>query len=155
MNLKYPKGVTSCASIQPKRHLGGVAEVNRIMNLDNVDRAVGHKCQYGAEHDGQPIKKPTGFMSNSSEVRKAVSKVCNGKHGHCSRLEGGYHVLCNGRFARMAAIFPVNLCKAILRGLSRPVRKDGLITDGVVGMNEFEHGRNHEAEVDDGSIMSV
>ena len=94
-------------------------------------------------------------MSNSIEVRKALSKICNGKHGHCSRPEGGYHVLCNGRVARMAAIFPVKLCKPILSGFSRQLRKDGLITDGVVGMHECEHGRNREAKVDDGSVMSV
>ena len=74
----------------------GTAEVKRIMNLEDVDRAVGHQCQLGAQHEGQPIKKLTGFMFNSSEVRKALSKVCNGRHGHCSRPEGGEHVLCNG-----------------------------------------------------------
>ena len=94
------------------------------MNVEDVDRAAGHQCQYGAEHDGQPIKKPTGFMSNSIEVMKALSKICNGQHGHCSRPEGGYHVLCNGRVARMAAIFPVKLCKAILSGFSRQLRND-------------------------------
>ena len=60
----------------------GTAEVKRILDLEDVDRAVGHQCQYGAQHEGQPIKKPTGFMSNSSEIRKASSKVCKGKQGH-------------------------------------------------------------------------
>ena len=94
-------------------------------------------------------------MSNSSEVRKALSKVCNGRHGHCSRPEGGDHVLCNVRVARTAAIFPVKLCKAILSGFSRQLRRDGLVTEGVVGMHECEGGRSHEAEVDDGAIMSI
>ena len=53
----------------------------------------------------------------------------------------------------MAAIFPVKLCKAILSGFIRQLRRDGLVSEGVVGMHECEHGRNHEAEDDDGSIM--
>jgi hypothetical protein len=54
-------------------------EVKKIMDLENVDRSVAHQCQYGAQHEGHPIKKPTGFMSNSIEIRKALSKVCKGK----------------------------------------------------------------------------
>ena len=34
--------------------------VKRIMNLEGVDRTVGHQCQYGAECDGEPIEKPIG-----------------------------------------------------------------------------------------------
>ena len=34
--------------------------VKRIMNLEDVDRTVGHQCQHGAEYDGEPIKKPIG-----------------------------------------------------------------------------------------------
>ena len=85
-------------------------EVERIMNLEDVDRSVALQCQYGAQHEGHPIKKPTGFMSNSIERRKALSKTCKGKQGHCSRADGGDHILCNGRVARLAAIFPVKLC---------------------------------------------
>ena len=55
----------------------------------------------------------------------------------------------------MAAIFAVKLCKAILSGFSRQLRKDGLVTDGVVGMDECEHGRNRADQIDDGSVMSV
>ena len=56
----------------------GTAEVKRILDLEDVNRAVGHQCQYGAQHEGQPIKKPTGVMSSSSEIRKVLSKVCKG-----------------------------------------------------------------------------
>ena len=63
----------------------GTAEVRRILDLEDVGRAVGHQCQHGAHHEGQPIKKPTGFMPNSSEIRSVWSTVCKGKHGHCSR----------------------------------------------------------------------
>ena len=88
--------------------------VKKIMNMENVSRTVGHQCQYGAESNGEPINKRTGFMSNCPGIRRALSKTCTGKHGHCSRPGGGQHVLCNGRLARMAAIFAIRLCKAIL-----------------------------------------
>ena len=47
------------------------AEVQRIMNLEEVDRSAAHLCQYGAQHEGHPIKKCTGLMSNSIDIRKA------------------------------------------------------------------------------------
>ena len=34
--------------------------VKRIMNLEGVDRTVGHQCHDGTEDDGEPIKKPIG-----------------------------------------------------------------------------------------------
>ena len=80
--------------------------VKKFMRMENVNRNVEHQCQYGAEFNGQPIKKPTGVMSNCSGIRKAVSKTCTGNNGHCSRPGGGEHVLCNGRVARVAVIFP-------------------------------------------------
>ena len=111
-------------------------EAKRIMNLEEVDRSVAHQCQYGAQHEGHPIKKPTGFMSNSIEIRRALSKTCKGKRGQCSRSEGGDHILCNGRVARWAAIFQVRCCKAILSGFSSQLRRDGVTTPGVIGMHE-------------------
>jgi hypothetical protein len=70
--------------------------VKKIMDLEGVERAVAHQCQYGAESYGQPIKKPTGFMTNCEGIRRALMKKCNGKNGQCSRPNGGEHVLCNG-----------------------------------------------------------
>ena len=52
---KHPAQVTSWDA----------AEVKRILDLEGVGRAFGHQCQYGTQREGQPIKKPTGFMSNS------------------------------------------------------------------------------------------
>ena len=119
-------------------------EVKRIMNLEEVDRSVAHHCQYGAQHEGHLSKTPTGFMSNSIEIRKALSKTCKGKRGQCSRSEDGEHILCNGRVARLAAIFPFRLCKAILSGFSNQLRRDGVTAPGVIGMHGAEHDRNDE-----------
>ena len=38
--------------------------VKKIMNMENVSRIVGHQCQYGAEPNGQSIKKPKSVMSD-------------------------------------------------------------------------------------------
>ena len=119
------------------------------MNLEGVGRVVGHQCQYGAESGGQPIKKPTGFMTNCEGIRKALSKTCSGRNGWCSRDGGGQHVLCNGRVARMAAIFPIRLCKAILSGLKNQLRSDGVVIDGHHGMQAA-----NMVEKDDGQIYS-
>ena len=45
-------------------------------------------------------------------------------------------MLCNGRVARMAAIFPLKLCKAILSGFRDQLKKDGILINGIVGMQE-------------------
>ena len=55
--------------------------------------------------------------------------------------------------ARLAAIFPVKLCKAILSGFSNKLRRDGVTSPGVIGMHEADHGRNNEPSMDDGSAM--
>ena len=90
--------------------------------------------------DGDPIKKPTGLMLNSPFVLKSLGRLCRGKFGSCSRAEGGHHRLCNGRAARMAAIFPVRLCKAILNGFRAQLRNDGMVLDGSVGIHESGSG---------------
>ena len=45
--------------------------------------------------------------------------------------------MCNGRVARMAAIFPIRLCKAILSGLRDQLKRDGTVIDGHAGMHEI------------------
>ena len=39
-----------------------------------------------------------------------------------------------GRIARLAAIYPFQLCGAILRGFHDQLKHDGIIQDGTVGM---------------------
>ena len=102
-------------------------------------RAVGDQCQYGAQiksgqHSGDPIKKPTGFMTNSSEIAAALSMRCTGQQGQCSRAKGGTHRLCSGKHAREAAKYPRDLCRAVLRGIRNQLKKDGLLIDGCYGI---------------------
>ena len=58
------------------------------------------QCLYGAEGpNGDPLKKPTKFITNSSEMIKQLSQRCLGKGGACSRAKGGSHQHCSGKMA--------------------------------------------------------
>ena len=53
--------------------------VENLMQASEVGRVVGDQCQYGSQvlrgsARGQPVRKPIGFMSNSPEVLRALSK---------------------------------------------------------------------------------
>ena len=46
--------------------------------------------------------------------------------------------MCTGKTARMAAIYPVKLCKAILQGCRAQLREDGRVFIGLVGIGPKE-----------------
>ena len=59
------------------------------------------QCQYGmADPDGNPIKKPTSFLTNAGEIAAQLQKRCMGRMGSCSRPGGGQHQHCRGHIAR-------------------------------------------------------
>ena len=80
------------------------------------------------------MKKPTGWLSNSSEILEALRKKCYGQLGRCTRPGGGDHVVASGRVAREAAVYPFKLCRAIRQGCVRQIRADGKLQPGVHGM---------------------
>ena len=82
------------------------------------------------------MKKPTKWMSNSPEVLKALEQRCAGRGGVCSA--GGRHRLASGGRARAAAIYPFQLCKAILRGFRNQMRSDGRLAEGMCGLQNLE-----------------
>ena len=89
-----------------------------VLSRPGVERAVGDQCQCGQETEhGEPIKKPTGFVSNACKLIEVLGKRCFGKGGLCSRSCGGAHAECRGRVAWRAAIFQAELCEVILRGM--------------------------------------
>ncbi len=96
--------------------------VERLMNVPGVQRQRGDQCQYGAQimrgkDKGQPIMKPTGFMTNSHEVARALARRCSGQGGTCSRRKGGSHKLVSGAHAKDAARYPQGLCRAMIKGV--------------------------------------
>ena len=109
--------------------------VRAILEQDFVERTVCDQCQYSHEdRDGNPVRKATGWMSNSPEILKQLSRRCRGPLPQCSRRKGGRHSHVSGRLAREAAVYPVELCKAILIGCRNQLRRDGRLTLGVVGL---------------------
>jgi hypothetical protein len=112
-----------------------LACVQDLLAHEQVDRVLGEQCQYGqADSLDNPVKKTTGWMSNAPCVLQALAKRCSGLQGYCSRAAGGRHVTASGRLAREVAVYPFVLCKAILSGLQRQLRRDGLVQDKVYGI---------------------
>jgi hypothetical protein len=92
--------------------------VLEVLQQTGVARITADQCQLGQETEqGEPIRKPTGFMSNCPDILEQLNKRCKGRGGQCSRPSGGVHQLCNGKVARRAAIFHRELCEGILIGL--------------------------------------
>ena len=100
------------------------------------------QCQLGAEvpngpQKGQPIKKPTGFMSNAPELLRCLNQKCHGR-GWCSRRKGGEHVTAQGRLTAGTAIYSDKLCRAIIRGMTAQLAADGMLKPGEIGINALD-----------------
>ncbi len=96
-----------------------VPAIERLLEIPSVGLMQGDQRQYGAEikdgpDQGRPIKKPSGFLTNSKHVFDALGRRCVGERGECSRPRGGMHGLCSGRHAAAASICPQGLCRAVL-----------------------------------------
>ena len=97
----------------------------RVYNVD-MDQ-----CQFGqASEGGEPVKKATRWMSNSKCILEEPDERCTGKGGMCSRTTS-LHATCNGKTAKEAAIYPSEMCAAILKGLKRHLEESGRILPGL------------------------
>jgi hypothetical protein len=112
--------------------------IKDVENMDGVDTIVGDRCQYGQEHDGQPVKKATRWMSNSPEVLKRLGRRCGRRDGWCSRPQGGKHRHAEGAATEDTGVFAFKLCKAILHGFRSQLIADGRLVLGVVGIQKPE-----------------
>ena len=113
--------------------------VRALLDHPGVERVEADQCQYGAEvtqgiFQGCPVKKATGFMSNGSLILEELRRRCSGRDGDCSRRRGGTHAHCQGRIAKDAARYPVGLCRAIIRGITRQLDMSGITSVGEVGL---------------------
>ena len=113
------------------------AAIEGLMSEESTIRVVADQCMYGAaDEEGSPVKKPTGFMTNSPAIAGELSTRCMGRHGACSRPEGGVHRQCRGKVARMAAVYDFKSCRAILVGFRKQMNMDGKCKDGFIGLLE-------------------
>ena len=113
--------------------------IEDVLAHEDVECVVGDRCQYSQEdNDGNPVKKPTKFLSNCPEVLRSLSRRCKGQGGNCSRFGGGTHVPAAGSVTAGTAIYTFALCKAILEGFRNQMRADGRLVIGVVGVQRPE-----------------
>ena len=73
-------------------------------------------------------------MTNSTRPADSLSRLCSGRWGRCTRRGGRYHGATSGRAAREAAVYPTQLCRAILRGCRAQFLDDGVVVPGSVGL---------------------
>ena len=130
-----------------------------LWNHESVERVTGDQCQYG-QHDGKgnPVKKPTGWLSNSKHVLRALGRRCSGTGGSCSRPRGGRHAHAEGRVARQAAVYPFKLCEAILTGMYKQLEHDGRVHKNTVGVQAiFEEDMEQAVYVDvhSGEVLTL
>ena len=116
-----------------------------VLGLTGVRRVRADQCMHGQESEaGNPIRKPTGFMSNSPHLLEALDRRCFGRKGLCSRPGGGVHQPCLGKVARRAAIFSDAMCEIILSGFSAQMKADRRMRDNENGVHIVMHDGNDE-----------
>ena len=110
--------------------------IQRVKGLPGVDVVVGDQCQYGQRSQAaeRPVKKPTRWMSNSPHLLESLGIRCHSGGGFCSAT-GTRHWPCTGTTARQAAIYPFQLCKAILTGFRAQLGADGIWNSGEEGLH--------------------
>ena len=65
-------------------------EIEEVLGIPGVGRIIADRCQLGQQTEaGDPLKKPTGLLSNAQHLLRELDRRCFGKHGLCSRPHGG------------------------------------------------------------------
>ena len=122
-----------------------VPEIVQFMNKYDLTKTTGHMCMYGMRGEDKtgegPVKKPTGWLTNSEWIKSAMSIKCEGHHRHV-QLMGGK--------ASAARVYPDELCEAVVQGLKRQLTVDGELTDknsirqlmedNILGLDEHQDG---------------
>ena len=123
--------------------------MRELESTPGVRRITSDQCMFGQEvtfgmFRGQPIKKPTGFLSNAPMLLARLEMRCKGIGGQCSRRRGGAHRTCSGSVAREAARYPLRLCRAIVQGMLDEMRSRGILKRGEVGLHAMDDEDNEE-----------
>jgi len=108
--------------------------VKNIEAQPGVGLATCDQCQYGQEYQGEPVRKPTTWMSNAEKVLQNLGERCKGRGGACSRQQGGHHRSCSGKVAKASQIYPEELCQAVLEGFRLQLIEEGRLVVGMIGM---------------------
>lgn len=94
--------------------------VGELLYTEGISRVKSHMCAFGIidsdRHGGRLVKKPIGFMTNAILISQELSKPCSGDHRHV--------VVLGGVRARRPQVYPGELCKANIFGLSNQMLYD-------------------------------
>jgi len=121
--------------------------IQKMLGMLGVSTTVLDQCQLGQRSsDGQPLKKPTHWMSNSEDILEHLDRRRSGKGGLCSATSRP-HTTCSGKTAKEVAIYPFQLCEAILRGLRQHLDKCDRVKASInVILLEGAKDESHEQE---------
>ena len=76
----------------------------------------GDQCQFGlTDHAGEPMRKRSGFMTNSLEIARALQRTCPGDHEHQAVLGA----VGGEKRSAQAARYPRPMVRAILSAFRR------------------------------------
>jgi len=99
------------------------------MNMNGMMKVLADQCQHGLEtmkgDKEAAAMTPTGFMTNSPQIAKALSRRCRGGHEHIVLLD---------RRAGPAAEYPEELCRAICMGLQEQMKADKALAKNICGL---------------------
>lgn len=102
--------------------------VKEVVGIPGVRVVRGDMCTSGmwqnTEEGRKLVMKPTGCMTNASEIAEELKCNCDGTHQHVKLLSGR---------ARRAEVYPDEVCFKIMRGLMNQMKKDGRIQRGGIG----------------------
>ena len=110
--------------------------MQELMSRVGVKRVKGHMCAHNMYIDdpaGRALAfKPTGWLSNSACILEQLGVQCTNLQNNPGFYKHRHADLQGGRAAR-AAIYPEQLCYAILKGLRNQLKHLGLNNIGEVG----------------------
>ena len=93
--------------------------IKEVMKHPTVDFAIMDQCQYGQQDEsGQPIKKPTQWMSNSNEILKQLQNRCVGRGGWCSL--GGRAPSMLGKHSEKSGNVPIQALRSYPHRMQEP-----------------------------------
>ena len=103
--------------------------MKELLEHSKVRSVVAHLCQYGMTTKGESgervaARKSTRFASSSSAILARLSRKCDGSHVHGHLLDGK---------ASAAALYPPDLCRAILLGTEDQRRAEGHAMPAHIG----------------------
>ena len=84
-------------------------------------------------------RKRTRFLTNSYWIAQELNRRCEGNHAHVPLLDGK---------AGAAAIYPVELCRAICRGLLREKKERVLQVKAIVQIDPIGKGKKLPSKED-------